>query len=418
MTPAPGVKKILDVRMTWLLFCLCWLVYFSSYIGRLNYSSTMPDMIQAGWIGLSQAGSVSTVFFICYAAGQLINGLLGDRFNPGTMVLTGLGTSAIANVLMPLAPGYGYVLLCWAVNGYALSMLWPPIVRIFADMLDEGSMVKCCVHLTSSTVAGHFGAYLLSALFIRFFGWKAVFYSAAVLLAAVAVLWWFLFRRIENYRRENGVTENVPVIPGSKEPGKGLITLLMGTGLLVFLGPVMVHGALKDGITAWIPTLLAQSFAVSSSKAVLVSTLLPVINLSGAYAARFVFQKWIKNESLCAAFFFGTALVGLGGLMGLGSVHILLSVVFLSVVTSSMLAVNTLLISLLPLRFRRIGRAATITGFFNAAAYLGSAGTTAGIGWMVGGFGWSAAIIGMAGLALLAFLICLAGGRVRGPSTV
>lgn len=40
------MRKIENSRDAQLLFLLCWFAYFTSYIGRLNYSSAMTAMIQ------------------------------------------------------------------------------------------------------------------------------------------------------------------------------------------------------------------------------------------------------------------------------------------------------------------------------------------------------------------------------------
>ena len=47
------LNRIYDGPMQTFLFWLCWLVYFASYIGRLNYSSAMPAMIMSIWPAFS-----------------------------------------------------------------------------------------------------------------------------------------------------------------------------------------------------------------------------------------------------------------------------------------------------------------------------------------------------------------------------
>jgi len=415
-----NIKKIIDSRTIWLLFGLCWAVYFISYIGRMNYSAAMPDIISSGWLTITQAGSLSTVFFICYAGGQFINGFLGDRIKPENLVFAGLSLSAVANMLIPFAPGYAFALLFWAINGYVLSMLWPPIIRIFADMLDERTMVKCGIHITSSMAAGSLCAYLLASVMIRLLGWRAMFFAASVLLFITSIVWRLVFARIKKRREKYGVTYTLAASEPEKDSKpassqSGFIRYLLGSGIFVLLLPVAIHGAIKDGVTAWIPTMLAQTFTVPAYTAVLAVSILPIFNLSGAYMAGFVLKRWIKNEILCAAFFFLTALMGIAGIILAGSINILLTVVFFSVITASILAVNVLMINLVPLRFHLMGRTATVSGMFNAAAYVGSATAAAGIGWIVSGFGWNVVMPCFAVLVIAAGIICVVGGRVKLP---
>ena len=92
--------KLESNKMAFCLFLLCWLAYFTSYIGRLNFSSAMTAMIDEQVLAGSQAGFISMVYFFAYGIGQMCNGLLGDRFHPGRMIFTGLAAAAAANFVM------------------------------------------------------------------------------------------------------------------------------------------------------------------------------------------------------------------------------------------------------------------------------------------------------------------------------
>lgn len=85
---------------------------------------------------LNQAcGMVGTGFFICYGAGQLVSGFLGDRISPKWMIFTGLTGSAIANGIMSLLHSPQSMTIAWCINGLFQSMTWSPILRVFAEYL-------------------------------------------------------------------------------------------------------------------------------------------------------------------------------------------------------------------------------------------------------------------------------------------
>ena len=94
--------KIKNSSTAFFLFLLCWIAYFTAYIGRLNYSSAMSDMIQTGILTQSHAGFISMLYFFSYGFGQLLNGILGDWLPPQKMIFTGLFLAAVMNFLMPL----------------------------------------------------------------------------------------------------------------------------------------------------------------------------------------------------------------------------------------------------------------------------------------------------------------------------
>lgn len=413
------LNRIYDGPMQTFLFWLCWLVYFASYIGRLNYSSAMPAMIGGSVITASQAGFISMVYFFAYGAGQFLNGMLADRLHPGKMIFIGLFASGLLNMAMGFLSGFGLMALFWCANGYTQAMIWPPIMRIFAKMMTEERKVKYCVHITSTMAVGTLASYLLSAAMIAAAGWRFVFYAAAVCMCASALVFRRGFKMVETYSADHGDGDergNAAVYEKKgerrKETENGSMPfakLLTASGLLFLLIPVVVHGVLKDGVTSWVPTYISETFMASPTLSVLVTTMLPVINLTGAYAAQFMYRRFFqKQEVKTASFFFLIATGALVLLWRFSAVNMFLTAGLLSVITASMMAVNTLFVNLLPLHFEKEGRVSTVSGFLNAMAYLGCAISTYGIGVLVQHMGWQVTIFGWLAMTAAALAVCFA----------
>lgn len=400
-------KKIVDPHMIKVLFGLCWLVYFISYLGRLNYSSAMTVMISEFIITKVEAGFISMTYFFAYGFGQLINGFLGDKLHPGKMIVTGLVISGTANLIMGNMTGFFWMTVIWGINGYAQSMIWPPIIRIFALYLKEKSKIKCCVNIISTQAVGTLVSYLLSAFIIFITGWNAVFFAAAVCLILASIIFYIGFGKVERYAVDSledcYESNNSKQVAGKPKP---FSAILLQSGILMILIPVIVHGILKDGVTSWVPTFISETFLTSPAFSILVTAILPLINLSGAYAAQYVY-KWFKNEIKAAGLFFSLASLGLLLLCLWGNKSIILTTLLLSMITASMMAVNTLFVNLLPLRFEKSGRVSTVSGFLNSMAYLGTAVSTFTIGIVVQNYGWSVTVFIWFLITVLALLICV-----------
>ena len=69
------------------LMIVTWVTYFSLYLGRLNFSACMSDMIGNGGFSKAELGIVPAAFFCSYGFGQFLSGLLGDRLPPSTWCL-------------------------------------------------------------------------------------------------------------------------------------------------------------------------------------------------------------------------------------------------------------------------------------------------------------------------------------------
>lgn len=374
----------------------------------------MPEMIKEGVLDRSQAGLISTLFFTFYATGQLVNGFLGDKISSKLMIFIGVLISGIANLSMGLFQGFELMAICWAINGYASSMIWPPIVRIFSTMLSQAVTMKCFTNIASTSALGTLCAYLLSAFMIGQFGWNAVFISVSIVLILISVLWLYIFGFVERFHNQNGIKEQpeVTVVKNDKATAKTpFIKLVTSPAILIILLPVIVHGVLKDGVTAWVPTYISEVFLTSPVISILAATALPIVNLSGAYAAQYVRKHWLFSEIKTVGLFFGIALAALICLFLFAGANMILTVVLLAIITSSMLAINTIVISYVPMYYAKHGRASTMSGFLNCVSYLGSAVSTVSIGLLVSNAGWSITILSWCVIAAVAFAICMLGRK-------
>lgn len=400
--------RIKNSSTAFFLFILCWIAYFTAYIGRLNYSSAMSDMIRNGILTQSHAGFISMLYFFSYGCGQFLNGLLGDRLPPQRMIFTGLFLAAGMNFLMPLVSFYPVMAAIWGINGYAQAMIWPPIIRIFSEMLDSRRKLKYSIDIVSSQAAGTLASYLLSAVVLHFFGWKSVFSVASLLLFLVSLIWIYGFSTICKKTEPVSAQKDISNSPDHIS----FFQLLKSSGMLILLFPIMVHGMLKDGVTAWVPTYISENFLTSPSFSVLITTLLPIFNLAGAYLARYIYQKCKNNETRAASVFFGLSALALFVLRICGHISIFLTVVLFALTTTSMMAINTLYVSIYPLRYEKQGRVATVSGFLNATAYMGTAISTFAIGILAEHTSWNITVAIWVFFTAAAFLSCFASRNI------
>ena len=269
------------------LFLLSWVAYAAAYVGRYNYSAVMSAITAEGTLTLSAAGAVSTGYFVCYAAGQILCGILSQKASPFGMIPLGLALSAGCNFGMGVAPA-GAMPLLWAANGLFQAMVWPPIVRLFAECMPFEQQDSACVSINSTTPAGTLGAYALSAAALALAGWRMAFWACGVLMLAAAVLWTVGSAPL---RRAAGSAsaKAAPEGPAARkaEPGaaRRMLPALFAAGLVWLVVPAMLHGGLKDGVTSWAPSMIQSNFGASPAFSAAVSMVLPLVNLTGAYLA-------------------------------------------------------------------------------------------------------------------------------------
>lgn len=319
-------KMVQEDKTSRLLFLLCWFAYFSAYLGRLNYSVALAGMVESQMFSKPDAGLIGTTYFLMYGIGQIVNGFLGDRLSPFKLIFCGLLFSALSNLFMGLCSSFVLMAGIWGVNGLAQSMLWSPILAIFANMLQNQHRQKACIHISTTVPVGTLVSYLLSVWVMSCWGWQSVFFVAFAALIFAAAVWGLGGIKITKELTDAPLARQTVLSQPSlraRQPvpqkGTGLWPLLLGSGVLLMMLPVAIQGILKDGVATWIPTMISETFSVPASFAVILTMTLPFANLLGAYAGNFCNRKWLKNEMVTSSAFFLLCLGGLGVLLAGGS---------------------------------------------------------------------------------------------------
>src|SRR4029079_11789413 len=99
----------------------CYLFY---YTGRQTFGFAIPGIQVELGLDKQTLGWVSAALLWAYAAGQMINGNLGDRFGGRRMMFLGALSSFVLNWTTSFACGFKSLFAAWGLNGLAQSMGW------------------------------------------------------------------------------------------------------------------------------------------------------------------------------------------------------------------------------------------------------------------------------------------------------
>ena len=401
-------KKIASNGLTVLFIAACWMAYSFSYIGRLNFSASMADMTSSGVLLKSQAGAVTTGFFICYGCGQFLSGMLGDRINPRYLVFAGLVCSSLINFGIAMGPPLWFMIVLWSLNGFAQSLLWAPICKIVSDRVSSNRRQKACTALATTMAGGTLMAYILSAVLINAFGWKAAFISGSSATLLAAVVWITVTTKIEHEADKNGVEEDIVAVhedDGEEVPHEEIPTnlwqLLCVSGLTILALVGGVQGVLKDCMSTWVPTFIEDMFNMGSVISILTGAFLPIFGFFGPiFTNKLMMKTRDELSSLFILFLISSGCLAMLALFGRFSIAI--SIVALALTYACSLGQNMILIGTLPMYFSKAGKVSTITGTMNAICYM----TTAAVSWIVGVLvdrtGWTIVMAGWFVLSALA----------------
>ncbi|MBR6657778.1 MAG: MFS transporter [Oscillospiraceae bacterium] len=380
------MKKIISGRTTAIFVAVCWIAYSFSYIGRLNFSASMAEMTNSGVLLKSEAGAVTTGFFICYGLGQFLSGWLGDKVPPRYLVFAGLTCSSLINFAISFGPPVAVMTVLWSANGLSQALLWAPICRIVSDRVHTSRRQKACTALATTMAGGTLFAYILSALIISAKGWSASFICGSVCTLAAALVWIIVTTKIEKDTEKNGEIEEMPVriddsgeaVPHDEIPSN-FIKLLLVSGLMTLAVASGVQGILKDCMSTWVPTFISDMFEMSPVVSILTGTLLPVLGLFGPYLANYIMAR-TRDELSSLFILFIISSVALSLLALFGRFSIVVSIVALAVTYACSLGQNMFIVGTIPMYFHNVGKVSMITGTLNAVANL----STAVLSWITG----------------------------------
>ncbi len=357
-------KPLAGKSLAWLLT----LIYFTSYVTRINFSAIIQAVIVDTGHPKDALSIILVLLSVTYGLGQIVNGRLGDIFNPTNLIFSGLLITTVANLLFPLAASsIPMMTVLWAINGFAQAMMWPPIVKILVAKCDEAQYSYAMIRVSWGSSLGTILVYLTAPLIISVFGWKGVMFASAILGGLVAIIWFLLKSRITN-----DYSAGVVTTPTSKK--KLNIPSFTIVPLIFIAFGIIFQGMLKDGITSWTPTYLYEQFNYAASDSIFYTLALAVFSIISFTVVGEIYKRYIKNEVFCASILFALAFISCGVLFAFfNNAGGVFTVAMLSVITGLMHGINLMLISYVPKRFKMYGNISTISGLLNCCSYLGSA---------------------------------------------
>ncbi len=400
-----------------LLSFFCCFAYFTSYLTRINYVAvrlaiadelalSFPELVAELGIAISAAS-------VTYGLGQLVSGVLGDRLKPIPLVCLGLGGAALCNLLMPiLYPSVYIMAVVWGINGFFQSLIRPPLGRIISANYDEKGYIDTCVAVSNSSQVATVLVYLVIPVCLRVFNneWRLAFYLPVVMAAVALGCWIFLVPKLMCAEAEtiSQKGEAAPARPNAPEP---LLRIILKSGLVVFLPTVLIHGLLRDGITAWMPDFISEVGGLGTSVSILTTAILPVFCIVCVLISKRICYA-LPADGKSSAILFGVCALASFIIIPLlnyvNTVTFIIIVVLMALITGCMHGANHIFITRIPGAFKKEGRVSGVVGVLNALTYLGGALSPYAVALVAQAGGWSMAVLLWAVLAAVSVVLCLA----------
>ena len=374
----------------------CIAAYVVNYYLRHILSVLTPTLLATGKFSLEHIAALSSTYMLLYAAGQLVNGFLGDIFSPKKMVSAGLFVSGGSMILFPFIPTEFLQILCFAMFGFGLSMMRGPLMKIISENTTPNHARLICVFFSFASFAGP----LIASLFAMINGWNFVFVAAG----AFAVLLGFAAYIIVSAMEQKGLINYI------KTEVKGISSILAVFKIEKIVFYIVVACLVEIGaasISQWITTFLTGALGFEKETANFLYTGISTMRSFMPFVALAIFRATKEKDVPMMRVTFSVAAVMFALLII--SPDKWASLVILALALMSMSCTSALLWSIYIPSLGKTGKVSSVNGVIDCIGYIAAAGANLlfanvmeNVGWDTVYVLWSS--IGIIGLVATFFV--------------
>lgn len=371
--------------LVWGVFVLYLVLTFT----KLNFAAAIPFLVKESIFSKTHSGIINGAFYLVYGSTQIFAAKLIDRTSPAKIEMISLCGSLVCNLALCLSTNFVWVLIFWCINGFFLSFAWPGAVKTVTDYLPDDKKQMGSSMLTVSMAFGGITSYLVVAKLLETFGWSSVFAMNCVITVITTFLWMFVTKANDGLPRR-AVVQKEKTLPNSSTK---LLPLILSSGAGFIFVCAFVRAALDNGLKAWIPSMMLESYNLSTVFAGLLTAIVYICNIFGTFVLIPLYAK-SKNEAGIQISMLCLSLPFVVLMLKIGAIPQMLAVVSFVVITSITFSLNNIGIRVSS-KFAGFGESCSgaVASIMNGFASFGVLVASVLFGYLAENFGWRAVII-------------------------
>lgn len=395
-----GSNKRTALRNAILLGGMCSIAYLAVYISKYILSQISPQLTSEGVLNEAQIGTLSSLYFIVYAVGQLINGLIGDRIKAKYMISFGLAFGgACLFVFSETTATFAVAKAAYASMGFFLSMIYAPLSKLVAENTEPIYTTRCSLGYTFASLLGSPSAGLLA----MFLTWQWVLRIGSSILFFMGVV---CFLVLSLFERKKIVQYGKYKIAGKNTTGKGGIKTLVEHSIVKFSLVSILTGVVRTTVVFWMPIYFNQYLKFSPKQATLIASVSTIVLAFSAFLAVFSYEKIYKfnlDKTVLCGFLISAIFFLALWLIKIPSVNVVIMV--LAVLFCK--CVDNIMWSRYCPSLRDTGMVSSATGYLDFLSYIAASVSTKLFADAATGIGWDGLILVWLGLMVLGAIVCI-----------
>ena len=373
---------------------ICVATYMANYYLRNLLSVMAPMLMETGLYTETHIGELSSTYMILYAAGQLINGVLGDRLSPKKMVLIGIITASIATVAFPLTPNAFVQYIYFAALGFGLSMVRGPLMKIISENTEPNQARTICVFFSFASFAGP----LIASLFAMANNWVWGYLLAGILAVVVAAIAYVGLNTLE---RKGTITYR-----SSKGEGFGaLLSVFQIEKFGFYMAIACIVEIAGASVSFWIPTFLNDGLQFDKDTANFIFTGISTCRSFMPFVALAIFRA--TKEKDIPMMRVSLALSAVLFLCMMVAPNRYVSIAFLLLALMSMSCTSALLWSIYIPSLGKTGKVSSVNGILDCTGYIAAALANLLFANVMANVGWNVVFLLWASLGVIGIISTL-----------
>lgn len=380
------------------VFLTTWITYSTFYLCRVNMSIAVPGIMDEFGYSKTAMGGVMTALLIAYAAGQFINGQLGDKFGARKLITLGILVSALLNIAFGFSPGITVMIAIWALNGYFQSMGWAPSVKTIANWFPPYIRGKMGGLLGSSYQIGNAYSWALAGFVTGLLGWRWAFWVPAIIFIISGIHWYIRSRNAPEEvglpTIENETNKVEPQVGEDHHLGFGYTLKLVATSrsIWVLAFGLFFLNIVRYGFMSWAPTYMFEVQKATISTAAYKAIALPIAGSLGALCAGWLTDKFFQSRRAPVATVMLLLLSVFAWLYPqVPAQSWLLSLLCLLAIGFMTYGPHVLIVGIMPMDLGTRKASSSVAGFVDGFGYIGAGLTGVFSGWLIDNYSWDAA---------------------------
>ncbi|WP_174290895.1 MFS transporter [Sphingomonas bacterium] len=349
----------------------------------------IPELLKQWHLGRTALAPAAGAGIIGMAIGGPLLGMLGDRFGRKPMIVAGLATIAVLDLLMTQVRGPGDLVILRGLVGLMVGGVFPNAAALIAEITPRLIRGRVLVLVSLGVVLGIAIPGFVARGLVPTHGWQSILVVGAcaqlVVAAAVALIMpesikylaartgreLQALRMARRLRPDLTIADNARLVAGAAAPAKGGSIRLLFAGSLAVVTPMLWICQAANQMSnffslTWLPQLL-QAGGASTAAAGGTASLFAIGGLIAGVLLLFVIER-LGVMPMVAMFFVGAPLVASMASTSLSpTIHALVIVSAGFCVQGIQIGLTAALGLLYPTTIRSVG-----TGWTQAAGRLGA----------------------------------------------